>query len=1025
MYKLKFLLTCFLIIFFLQGFSQTRTVTGKVINASDRTDVPGATVTVKGSSVTTTTTMDGSFSIAVPAGNVTLIITSVGFGSKQMLVTANDRTVSIELSQDNKQLDEVVVTALGIRREKKALTYATQQIGGDELRKAANTNFVDAINGKAAGFDIKISNSGAGGSTKAVLRGNKSLTGLSEALYVIDGIPMVNNKGGQPDTYGGTDGGDGLSAINPNDIESINVLRGANAAILYGSQGANGVIIITTKKGKAGKVQVDFNHSTVLEQVSGLPDFQYKYGTIGGDYNWTAPNLGVTPPAQLVNITKSPVTNVMSDSYQKGYIEDFFRIGNTITNGVSVYGGNDKTTAYFSYTNVSAKGVVPTNTYSKHNFSFNQSTKLLNDKVTLSSNVIFSSEISKNRPGAGYYNNPLTGLYLFARNRDFNSYKQNYQVFDSARNLYKMNWYSTEEKQNNPFWELNKDPKLQKSNRVIANVKAGWDIAPHLRFEARGNIDYNNITRDNRLAAGGNSVTVSTTGTWFYARYIDQALYTDGILTYSNNFGDLSLTALAGASYQKNVFNDGMNVGNGTNAMFFPNYFTFANMPPNVIFNQTINRTIKQGVFADIQLGFKDFLFLDLAARNDWASTLALTGNQSYLYPSIGGSLVISQMLKLPEVISFFKVRANISQTANEVPFNVVIPQNTVASATAGGITPHTQVPFTNLKPEKIKSNEYGGEIRFFDGRLGLDFTYYKDISTNQFLILPAASGSGYTTQYINAGKIDNHGFELTLNAEPIRGKNFIWRTAVNASQNKNKIVELIASNPGYQVGGDNEGFASIIKAGGSFNDVYIFKFLRNDAGQIMLDKNAVPSKAATQVNVGNVNPDYLLGWNNSFSFKDWSASVLIIGKFGGVAFSKTEGFLDSYGVSKRTADARDQGYVPINAIMGTTAVTSIDPYTYYSSVGDRNKIMEPYIFKRTNVRVGQVVIGYTFRSAKTNPLFKDASVSLVGRNLFFLYKDAPFDPEQSVSTANNVQSNDIFGLPSTRSYGFNIKFTF
>jgi TonB-linked SusC/RagA family outer membrane protein len=1025
MNKFKFLLTCLLVIFFLQGFSQTRTVTGKIVNATDGAEVPSASISVKGSTANTTSRTDGSFSIAVPAGKVTLVITSVGFEAKELTLTANEKIFTIELTQDKKQLNEVVVTALGIKREKKALTYATQQIGGDEIRKAANTNFVDAINGKAAGFDIKVSNSGAGGSTKAVLRGNKSLTGLSEALYVIDGIPMVNNKGGQPDTYGGTDGGDGLSAINPNDIESINVLRGANAAILYGSQGANGVIIITTKKGKSGKVQVDFNHSTVLEQVSGLPDFQYKYGTVGGDYNWTAPNLGVTPPAQLVNITKSPVTNVMSDNYQKNYIKDFFRTGNTITNGVSVYGGNDKTTVYFSYSNISAKGVVPTNTYSKNNFSFNQSTKLLNNKVTLSSNVIFSSEISKNRPGAGYYNNPLTGLYLFARNRDFNNYKNNYQVFDSSRNLYKMNWYSTEEKQNNPFWEVNKDPKLQKSNRVIANVKGSWDIAPHLRFEARGNIDYNNVTRDNRFAAGGNSVTVSTTGSWSYTRYIDQSLYTDGILSYTNNFGDLSLTALGGVSYQKNVFNDGMNVANGTNALFFPNYYTFANMPPNIIFNQTGSTTIKQGAFADVQLGFKDFLFIDLAARNDWASTLALTGNQSYLYPSIGGSLVISQMLKLPEVISFFKVRANISQTANEVPFNVVQPQNTVASATAGGITPHTQVPFTNLKPEKIKSNEYGGEIRFFDGRLGFDFTYYKDISTNQFLTLPAASGSGYTTQYVNAGKIDNHGFELTITAEPIRGKDFNWRTAVNASQNKNKIVELIASNPGFQVGGDNEGFASIIKAGGSFNDVYIYHFARNTAGQIILDGNAVPTKEATQTIVGNVNPDYLLGWNNSFTYKNWSANVLINGKFGGVAFSKTEGFLDSYGVSKRTADARDKGYVPINAIMATTGVTSIDPYTYYSSVGDRNKIMEPYIFKRTNVRVGQLVIGYTFRSAKSNPVFKDASVSLVGRNLFFLYKDAPFDPEQSVSTANNVQSNDIFGLPSTRSYGISFKFTF
>lgn len=1006
--------------------AQNRPLTGTVTDAKSSSGVPAATISVKGKNTKTLTSSEGTFSLNVPSGSVTLEVSSVGYAAKTVVVEADKSDVSIALDKTAGDMSEVVVTALGIKREKKALTYASQSVGGDELRKAASINFVDAMSGKAAGIDIKVSNSGAGGSTKAVLRGNKSLVGLSEALYVIDGVPMVNNKGGQPDTYGGTDGGDGLSAINPADIESLSVLRGANAAILYGSQGANGVVLITTKKGKAGKVAVDFNHSTVLEQVKDLPNFQYKYGTVGGDYSWTAPDLTVITADQLINIAKSPITNVQSDNYQKGYIKDFFRTGATVTNSVAVHGGNDKTTAYFSYSNVSATGVMPTNTYGKNNFSFNQSTKLLNDKVTLSSNVIFASEISKNRPGAGYYNNPLTGLYLFGRDRDFNSFKQNYQVFDATRNIYKMNWYSTEEKQNNPFWELNKDPKLQKSSRVIANVKASWDIIPHLKFEARGNIDYNNVTRDNRYAAGGNSVTVSSTGTWSYTRYVDQSLYTDGIFTYNNTFGKFNLTALAGVSYQKNNFNDGLSFGNGTQAMLYPNVYTFANMPPTVIFNQTGYSTIKEGAFGDVQLGYKNFLFLDVAGRNDWASTLANTGNDSYLYPSLGLSAIVSEMVKLPKAISYLKVRGSISQTANEVPFNVVHPDNSINNA-AGGYSRPDHAPFTTLKPEKIVSNEVGTEMRFLDGRLGLDFTYYSDVSTNQFLTLAATSASDYPYYYVNAGKITNHGFELTVNAEIIRKRDFSWKTSVNASQNKNKIVELIASLPDYKIGGDNEGFASIIQAGGSYNDVYIYHFLRNASGQILLDKNAVPEKAPTQTKVGNVNPDYLLGWNNSVTYKNWFASVLVNGKFGGVAFSKTQGFLDSYGVSAETAAARDKGYVPINAAMEATgkAVTSIDPYTYYSAIGDRNKIMEPYIFKRTNVRLGQLVIGYTLRSKNANPVFKDVSLSLVGRNLFFFYKKAPFDPEQSVSTANNVQSNDIFGLPATRSYGLNVKFTF
>src|SRR5690606_11515653 len=316
---------------------------------------------------------------------------------------------------------------------------------------------------------------------------------------------------------------------------------------------------------------------------------------------------------------------------------------------------------------------------------------------------------------------------------------------------------------------------------------------------------------------------------------------------------------------------------------------------------KTINRTIKQGVFGNVSLGFRDFLFLDVAARNDWASTLALTGNQSYLYPSFGGSAVISQMLTLPKAISFLKVRASFSQTANEVPFNVVNPQHSIGGAGGpagiGGINRNTQVPFTNLKPEKIVTNEYGLDARFFNNRAGFDFTIYKGVSTNQFLSLAAPSGSGYTTYFVNAGRIENSGFELTVDGAIVRTGKLRWNSTLNLSRNRNKIVELIASNPNYQVGGDDEGFASIIKAGGSFQDIYIYKFARDDSGRIILDANGVPTKAAVQEKVGNANPDLLAGWNNSITFGNFFASVLINAKFGGVAFSKTEAFLDSYGV--------------------------------------------------------------------------------------------------------------------------------
>ena len=998
---------CSAMCMFSATFAQTRQVTGKVTGVNNQV-VASASIKVKASNLATITNTDGTFSLKAPNGSFVLQVSSIGYESKEVAVSASQSIVNVSLGEQSTDLNEVVVTALGIKREKKSLTYASQQLAGEEIRRAAGPNFMEALSGKVAGIDIKVSASGVGGSTKAVLRGARSLSGTSEALYVIDGVPMVNNKGAQPGSYGGNDRGDGLSSINPADIETVNVLRGANASILYGSQGANGVILITTKKGKAGKTVVDFNSSTVFEQVTGIPDLQFDYGTVGGDLNWSK--------------TKG--------NYQKNYVNDFFQTGTIATNSINVSGGNNQTTAYFSYSNITSKGAMPTNTYGKNTITLNQSTKLFNDKITLSSNVIFANEKSYNRPGAGYYNNPLTGLYTFARDKDFASYKENYQVFDQGRNLYKQSWYSTYEFQNNPYFELNNNSKLATNNRVIANLKLSYDIMNHLKFETRANIDYNDVLYDNRYAAGGNSVSVSPNGSWSYTKYKDQAVYADGILSYNNNFGNLSVTGLLGASYQNNKFNDGMNVANGTIPLQYPNFFSFSNMPYNVIFNSTISKTVKQGVFASANIGYKEVLFLDVSARNDWASTLALTGNQSYLYPAFGLSAVISQMIQLPEAISYLKVRASNSQTGNEVPFNVVNPWNSIGGAGGpsgiGGINRNSQVPFTNLNPEIITSNELGTDIKFFNGRLGFDFTYYNSVSTNQFLSLAAPSGSGYSSYFVNAGKIVNKGFELTIDAQPFRTDNFAWSTNINLSRNQNEIVELIASNPNYQVGGDDEGFASIIKAGGSFQDLYIFKFNRNSAGQIILSPAGVPTKAATQVKVGNVNPDLIAGWNHNLTYKNFFASVLINGKFGGVAFSKTEAFLDSYGASQRSADARLNATIPINAVSSTgTAVTSIDPVLYYSSIGDRNKIMEPYVFSRTNVRLGQLAFGYNLKINKASFLIKDASFSLVARNLFFFYKEAPFDPEQSMSTANGMQSNDVFSMPSTRSVGFNVKLTF
>jgi TonB-linked SusC/RagA family outer membrane protein len=984
--------------------SQNTTVQGKVTDATSGEALPGVSVIVKGTSVGAITNEEGIYSVTLPSSEAVLVFSYMGYTSEDV-VYAGQTNLDVKLVPDVKQLNEVVVTALGIKRDKKTLTYASQQISGDEMMKSKDINFMSTLSGKIAGLEIKKSSTGAGGSTRTVLRGSKSLNALSEPLYVIDGVPMINHKGGQPGMWGGNDEGDGLSQINEEDIESINVLRGSNAAILYGSQGANGVVLITTRKGKEGAASVSFNSSTTFESILKLPELQFDYGSVNdAKESWS--------------YTKG--------NYASDYVKDFFQTGHNCVNSLSISGGNAKTSAYFSYGNTTATGIVPNNKYQKNNVTFQQSTKLFNDKLVVRSNVMLSSEKTNNRTSPGYYLNPLTGLYFFPRDKDFASYKENYQVFSTDRNMYLQNWHVEDHMQSNPYWIINKEPKEDLAKRVIASATLEYAITDKLKFQTRGSYDYAVKSHEEKHAAGSNTVNVSENGRWVYKKYYDEQIYTDGILTYNDKFGNFSLSGLIGATYQQSILGDGISVDNGTTDLFYPNEFYFDNLPTTVQVKSTYDgKIIKEGVFGNAQLGYKEMLFLDISGRNDWASTLAGTGNDSYFYPSIGLTGIISQMAKLPEFISFAKVRGSYSTVANEVPFNKVNPQNTITSS--GGVDRNTTKPFTNLKPEMLTSSEFGTEWKFFQGRLGFDFTYYYINSKDQFIKLTAPSGSGYTYYYINAGKIVNKGVELTIDAEPYKTIGFSWKTSFNYAKNKNKVIELVPELADKTVDlGSSEGYNSYIKAGGSFNDLYGYKFKRNDNDQIIIDETTgTPTKTSTVEYIGNLDPKWSLGWSNTFTYKSFILNFLINGKFGGKVVSQTESMLDGYGVSKRTAEARDNGGVAINGIQGTTAVTSIDPKLYYTAVGDRNGILEPYCYDRTNVRLGQLSLGYDFNTQKLKIPVKALSFSLVSQNLFFFYKKAPFDPELAISTALGAQSLDCFNLPSTRTYGFNLKIIF
>jgi len=981
-------------------------ISGKVLDENSQ-GLPGVNITVKGLAQGALTDIEGNFKISVPDQSSVLVFSYVGYIAQEVTV-GSQTSLNINMELDARQLDELVVTALGIEREASTLTYAQQTVDGEEITKARDINFLNSLSGRTAGVEIKKSSGGPGGSTRVLLRGDKSLTGDSQPLFVIDGIPMANNRGGQPGMWGGVDGGDGMSQINPDDIESISILKGSNAAALYGSQGANGVVGITTKKGKNGAAKVQFSTGLTFESVLLKPDLQYKYGAIGGiKESWD------TSPG----------------NYADNYVDDFFRTGTNRINSVSISGGNDKTQAYFSYANVDAKGIMTNNTYSRNNVTFKQSTKLLNDKLKVSSSVMLSEEKAKNRPSAGYYLNALTGLYRFPRERDYKFFKDNPTVTDTDRNVEVMNWFVTDHHQSNPWYILTGQPSINHTKRVISSLNLDYKLTDKMSVAVRGNIDFADKLNETQYASGGNTTNIHPNGAWNYNKYTDQLTYTDAIFNYNDNFGDFSLGVILGTSYQKTTYGKGVSVNTGTNGLLYANEYYFQNLPQVVPVNSTISsELIKQAVFINTTIGYKETLFLDFAGRNDWASSLAGTGNESYFYPSIGLSGIISEMFSMPEAISFAKFRLSLNKVGQEIPYNFITPSNNVTGT--GGVSRNTVQPSENLKPEIITTKEFGTNWRFLDDRIGFDLTYYNITSKDQFLQVAALAGSGYNTRYLNIGEINNKGIELIVDGTPIYTSSFKWKTALNFSKNTNKVISINPENPDLTIGtGGSEGYNAFFKAGGSIGDIYTVSFLRDDQGRIMLGADGKPRRTTTNrddddLNYrGNLNPTWSLGWTNTMDYKKWSLAFIVNGKFGGKAVSKTEAMLDEAGVSQRTADDRDQGFTSINAVADDgSAVSQINPELYYRAIGGRNGIMEPYVYSRTSVRLTQMSLSY---NTKLTNLDLPISFSIVGQNLLFLYIDAPFDPELAMSTNRNSQSLDNFNVPATRTIGFNINITF
>jgi TonB-linked SusC/RagA family outer membrane protein len=995
---------------------QAVTVSGTVADETGE-GMPGVNVLVKGTTTGVVTDVNGSYSISVPGNNAVLVFSFLGYVTIERTV-GNQRIINITMAEDSKQIDEVVVTALGIVKKEKSLTYSTQVVGGEELTRAKDPNMINSLAGKTAGVQINRSASGLGGSVRVVIRGSRSVNGGNQPLYVIDGMPINSGSnssvattiGGNNDA-GNRDAGDGISDLNPDDIESINILKGPAAAALYGTSAANGVVIISTKKGKAGRVDISFSSNTTWESATyGIPEFQNSYG-------------GVT----------SSWGNELSDKTPYDYVKDFFQTGLTTINSLTLSAGSEAMQSYFSYANTYGKGVIENSELDKHNLNFRETANFFDKKLTVDANVNLMYQKGKNRPSpGGFYLNPLVGLYRFPRGgrvqggESFEYYKENYQYLDAGRNLYLQDWYTRISGgwEQNPYWLINKLPNVDDRYRTLANLNLSFKFNEHFSLTARGNVDFSAGNYEMKMYTGtDNALATGNNGRYIVDESNSLSLYGDLMLTWQQQFGNFAVNASVGTSINDNS-GKSMGFDSYPGKLYNPNIFSINNIDLNSGSNSLGKyHGQEQAVFFAGQLGFRDWLFLDVTARNDWTSTLAYTDymNKGFFYPSVGLNWIINESLQLPEWINLGKVRSAWSKVGNGLPRYRSYPLNSVGRG--GVINYNTTAPFSELQPEMTTSIEAGTEWRLFNSRLEIDLTYYKTNTRNQIFSLAAPSGSKYTTYYVNAGNIQNQGIEVVLGGSPVWIGDFRWRTSVNYSHNRNEVIELAEGLDRFNFGGGgSNSYDMRLEVGGSFGDFYGRAFLRDDQGNIQYDDDGIPQPDKSDYKkIGNTSPDFNLGWQNTFTYKGFSLYFLIDGRFGGDVLSLTEAELDKYGVSKRTGDER------LNHGVAFDGRTIENVERFYGIVGGRDGITEHYVYDATNIRLRELSIGYSLprNVLKSLAVVKNAELSLIARNLFFFKNNAPYDPDGTLSVGNGLQGVDVFGLPSSRSFGFNLKINF
>ena len=1002
-------------------------ITGTILDDAGL-PIVGANVTVKGTSKGTISDLDGVFKLSVPQNNSVLVISFIGYKTVTLPVGVHT-TLKVVMEPEAEQLNEVVVTALGIKREKKALGYAMQEVKTDALTENKSVSVANMLQGKIAGVQISQSGTGMGGSTRIVMRGLNSLSGKNQPLWVVDGFPIDDGAPTEAGEWGGADCAGAASQINPEDIESISVLKGANAAALYGSRAQNGAIVITTKKGKKGQpLSIEYNGNVNFSKAYSPYEYQNVYAQgSAGVYDMKA--TGSWGP----KMTGQKVANWRNELYgdnrykeyellpQDDYITDFYETGVSYSNTLTATAGGEHVSGRLSFTDTRNNDITPN--YSLNRQYFDLHTEFNNKYVTIGAKLNYMREKSKNRPEPGVMKQLIRlprGIRLadLKDPRGLGNYKNN-----------AVNWSGPSTDYFNPY-ALTAPENGDKfsRNRIIGQLSMTGKFTEYLKLTGRVGIDWYN---DQSLFLNVLNDPSDPQSQYKKNRKTNQEFNADLILYFDKTFGDFSVNANLGTSVV-NMQNDALMASSG-----------FFAIPGVVNLGNGLNQTVSEGfskkeiqsVFFNASVGYKSMAYLDVTGRNDWSSTLP-SFNRSYFYPSVSGSIIFSEMFKLPDWVTYFKVRGSWAKVGNDTdPYRLDALYAFWSSTSPDNrINPNSlklllggQLPLSDLKPESTTSSEIGTEIRLFGGRLGLDFTYYKSVTKDQILGISMPASSGYTSKLINAGKIQSHGYEVMLSGTPVKTKDWTWDVNLNWGMNRTKCVSLDKDIKRLTLGTLRSG-SVVINEGGHYGDIVGNSYKRNDEGKIIVGDNGMPLSESGKV-IGNMMPKWTGSIANTVRWKDLTFSALIDVRYGGDFISNTDNYACQTGTSAKTLFGRENGEkIVVDGVTesGKPNTVGVSAEDYWSTIAGPTGIIEEFLHKGTYVKMRELSLGYNLPSLwlRKTPL-KAVKVSLVGRDLFYFYKDAPVNPEGAFSRSDYAQAFELGAMPPTRTFGFslNVKF--